>query len=446
MKIGKEPGTFFIETLGCAKNSVDSRSMAELLINAGYRESVLSHQADVIIVNTCGFIHPARQESLQVMRMFSREKKEGQLLVAAGCLSERDKGLLFSQVEGLDAVFGTRRWSDVLQVMSRLRQRPASPYLHFPATDFIQLNTSQVTQAAIQGGSAYLKIADGCDRLCAFCAIRLIKGPMVSRPVDAIIKDALVLAREEVKEIILIAQDTTAYGRDLGKRDGLPFLLKELTKIIPHIPWLRVMYAFPGSISGQLIDMMSDQEQILPYIDLPLQHAHPQVLMRMRRPHNMDKVRQVIKHMRQKMPAMALRTTFIAGFPGETDEEFETLVEFLREIRFDHAGFFPYYHETGTAATIYADLVPDELKDERLQRLATLQEEISLSINHGFVGKQLDVLIEGHGDGMSVGRCYRDAPEIDGLVLINEILQPGQFVKARVTGALVHDLIAEKVN
>jgi ribosomal protein S12 methylthiotransferase len=441
----KEIGSFYLETLGCAKNSVDSRSMAEMLAAAGYLECSKPGEADVIIVNTCGFIHPARQESLNVLRGFAREKQKGQQLVAAGCLSERDKDHLLKQVEGLDAVFGTRRWSDILKVMDRLAESPASPYLHFPSNREIQPPPDSLTQAAVQGASAYLKIADGCDRLCAFCAIPHIKGPMVSRPLEQIIRDARRLVSQEVKEIILIAQDTTAYGRDLGMRDGLTGLLQELVAAIPQVPWLRVMYAFPGSISDELIDMMAAHSQVLPYVDLPLQHAHPQVLQRMRRPHQMGQVRALIGQLRRKMPTLALRTTFIVGYPGETEEEFETLLEFLREIRFDHAGFFPYYHEPGTSAFSMADTVPDKLKDERLQRLAALQEDISLSINRSLVGKELDILVEGHGDGMSVGRSYRDAPEIDGLVLVNEILPAGELVRTRVTGALVHDLIAEKI-
>ncbi len=441
----KKIRSFYLETLGCAKNSVDSRSMAEMLVVAGYQESGQPGEADVIIVNTCGFIHPARQESLEVLRGFARGKKKGQRLVAAGCLSERDKHHLLAQVESLDAVFGTRRWSDILKVMDRLAGSLPSPYMHFPLDAAILPPPGELTQAAVQGASAYLKIADGCDRLCAFCAIPLIKGPMISRPPEQIIRDACTLASQGVKEIILIAQDTTAYGRDLGMQDGLTGLLRELVAVVPQIPWLRVMYAFPGSISDQLIDLMAAQGQVLPYVDLPLQHAHPQVLKRMRRPRQMDQVRALIGKLRGKMPSMALRTTFIVGYPGETDKEFETLMDFLRETRFDHAGFFPYYHEPGTSAFSLADTVQDELKEERLQRLAALQEEISLSINRGLVGKELDILMEGHGDGMSMGRSYRDAPEIDGLVLVNGNIPPGEMVCARVTGALVHDLIAEKI-
>ena len=441
----KQIRSFYLETLGCAKNSVDSRSMAEMLAAAGYQESTQAGSADVIIVNTCGFIHPARQESLEVLRGFARGKKKGQRLVAAGCLSERDKHHLLAQVGGMDAVFGTRRWSDILKVMDRLAGSMPSPYIHFPPDEHILPPPGELTQAAVQGASAYLKIADGCDRQCAFCAIPLIKGPMISRPPEQIIRDARALASQGVKEIILIAQDTTAYGRDLGKQDGLTGLLRELVAVVPQVPWLRVMYAFPGSISDQLIDLMAAQGPVLPYVDLPLQHAHPQVLKRMRRPHQMDKVRALIGKLRGKMPSLVLRTTFIIGYPAETEEEFETLMDFLRETRFDHAGFFPYYHEPGTSAFSLADTVPDELKQERLQRLAALQEEISLSINRGLVGKELDILMEGHGDGMSVGRSYRDAPEIDGLVLVNEIIPPGEMVYARFTGALVHDLIAEKI-
>jgi len=419
--------------------------MAEMLITAGYQESEQAHQADVIIVNTCGFIQPARKESLRVLREYARKKKKNQRLVAAGCLSERDKNSLLEQVTGLDAVFGTRRWPDILKVMDRLPEHEACPFVYFPPAASIQPPPREVTQAAVQGASAYLKIADGCDRLCSFCAIPHIKGPMVSRPLDDVIRDARIIAGQGIKEIILIAQDTTAYGRDLGISDGLTVLLKELIAAVPQVPWLRIMYAFPGSISDQLIDVMAAHEQVLPYVDLPLQHAHPRILKSMRRPHDINQVRQLITKLRQKMPTLALRTTFIVGYPDESNDEFEVLMDFLKEIRFDHAGFFPYYHEPGTMAFRLPDSVPNGLKQERLHRLAALQEGISLAINRSLLGNELDVLIEGYGDGMSVGRCYRDAPEIDGLVLMNEFIPPGEMVVGRVTGALVHDLIAEKV-
>ncbi len=440
----KKRESFYIESLGCAKNSVDSRSMAELLVRAGYQESQNSADAGIIIVNTCGFILPAQEESLRTLREFAAAKKEGQVLIAAGCLSEKEKSHLKVEVDGLDAAFGTRRWSDILKVVQKARAHPASAYLHFPETPLIVESDQKVARVAVQGGSAYLKIADGCDRRCAFCAIPLIKGPMLSRPVQAVLDDALLLQGMGVKEIILIAQDSTAYGRDFGSRDGLPILLKEIIHTVPEIPWVRVMYTFPGAISDELIKIMAENNAVLPYLDLPLQHAHPDVLKRMRRPADVQIVRETITKMRAMIPEIALRTTFIVGYPGETEAEFQCLQDFLEEIRFDHVGIFPYYHEEGTSAFLNDDNVPQELKEERIQKLAAAQEKISLEINQSLIGKSLQVLIEGNGDGISAGRSYRDAPEIDGLVMFDELIPPGSLVTGKVTGALIHDLIAKK--
>jgi ribosomal protein S12 methylthiotransferase len=444
MKNPKKSDSFYIESLGCAKNSVDSRSMAELLKRAGYNEIETPEKAGIVIVNTCGFILPAREESIKILREFGLSKSAGQILIAAGCLSEKEKYHLVNEVEGLDAAFGTRRWADILSVIEKVRQHPASPYLHFPDSPTIEEGNQKVPRIAVQGSSAYLKIADGCDRECAFCAIPMIKGPMISRPLQAILDDAILLQKMDVKEIILIAQDTTSYGRDLGMRDGLPILLKELAYTLPDVPWLRVMYTFPGAISDDLISVMAEKNQVLHYLDIPLQHAHPDVLARMHRPANIQLTRETIYKVRSAIPDVALRTTFIVGFPDESESEFNYLLDFLTEMRFDHVGIFPYYHEEGTSSFRFVDNISTELKEDRIQKLAAAQEKISLEINKGFIGKTIDVLIEGNGDGISAGRSYRDAPEIDGLVMFDEIIDPGKMVKGTVTGALIHDLIAKR--
>ena len=436
--------TFFIESLGCAKNTVDSHAMNAVLTRAGYRSVTDSEQADVVIVNTCGFIRPAREESIQVLNDYIEKKNSNQFVIAAGCLSERERGKLVREVPGLDAALSTRRWMDILQVIQRLEEDAISPYLHFPSASEMTVNFEGVPSFAVQGKSAYLKIADGCDRQCAFCAIPSIKGPMVSRKPEDIFHDAQQLQQIGIKEIILIAQDSTAYGRDLGIRDGLPVLLLELVSKIPQVPWIRIMYTFPGSVSDQLIGVMRDQAQILPYLDIPLQHAHPKVLKRMQRPSNMGQVKTLLKKMKTEIPAISLRTTFIVGFPGETKEEFSALMDFMREIRFDHVGIFPYYHEEGTPSYALSDSVTEDEKNERIQTLARLQEDISQEKNQAWIGKRLNVLIEGHGDGISIGRSYRDAPEIDGLVFIDEIIDPGEIINVQITGALVHDLIGIK--
>lgn len=435
--------SFYVESLGCAKNSVDSRSIAEILNKAGYLEETVPDDADVIIVNTCGFIQPAIEESIGVLKEFSSMKKRDQILIAAGCLSERDRNLIASHVNGLDAVYGTRHWGDILKILSQIRKDIPRPYMHFPkgiAMDEKQIGTHRV---AVYGASAYLKIAEGCERGCAFCAIPSIKGPMVSRSVNDILDDAAFLQDKGVKEIILIAQDTTSYGKDFGLKDGLPLLLEKLREKVPLVPWIRIMYMFPGSISDELISVMADSDQILPYLDIPLQHASPDVLKKMRRPSNMRSVRTLLEKMRDRIPHLALRSTFIIGFPGETDADFETLKNFIREMRFDHVGFFPYFREQGTPSYKLEDDISPELKQERIQEIAGIQETISLQKNKEFIGKNIDVLVEGNGDGVSIGRSYRDAPEIDGLVMINKIIEPNHIYKTRVTGALVHDLIAK---
>jgi ribosomal protein S12 methylthiotransferase len=304
-------------------------------------------------------------------------------------------------------------------------------------------NTQDVVRAAVQGASAYLKLADGCRRSCAFCAIPLIKGPAVSRPPEAILADARRLADFGVQEIILIAQDTTDYGHDLGMKDGLARLLDQLVPEVPQVPWIRLMYAYPGRVTDHLIETMARQSRVLPYIDLPLQHAHADVLRRMRRPANVDHVRRTIEKLRDAMPEIAIRTTFLVGYPGETDAEFQTLLEFVEEVQFDHVGVFAYSEEEGTMAAEMEDDVLPEVKEERLQRLMALQQPVSLAKNQALVGRTLDVLVEGRNDGLSVGRSYRDAPEVDGLVLVQAELPPGEIVPVTVIAALEYDLIGE---
>ncbi|MHC1784677.1 MAG: MiaB/RimO family radical SAM methylthiotransferase [Anaerolineaceae bacterium] len=323
---------------------------------------------------------------------------------------------------------------------SRLESR-----YHLPDAPEIGRDEPEVLRAAIQGGSAYLKIADGCRRPCAFCSIPLIKGPLVSRPIERILDEARFLSGEGIQEINLIAQDTTDYGHDLGLKDGLAELLENMTALVPELPWIRLLYAYPGYVTDRLIDIMAEKRQILPYLDMPLQHAHPDTLRRMKRPANMDWVYKTIEKVRAHVPGLALRSTFIVGYPGETEGEFQTLLDFISEIRFDHLGAFEFSFEPGTSSEPLGDPIPAEVKTERMTRLMDLQQGISLSINQNFVGKDLQVLVEGYNDGISVGRSYRDAPEIDGLVLIEGQAEVGSLVTARITGAMVHDLTGQLI-
>ncbi|MBT3314664.1 MAG: 30S ribosomal protein S12 methylthiotransferase RimO [Anaerolineae bacterium] len=439
--------TFHLVSLGCAKNTVDSDSMAQLLLQDGYSASEDPALADVLIVNTCGFIGPSRDESIEVLNELAEEKIEGQLLIAAGCLSQRFSEYVAEKVPAIDGMLGTRRWMDIVTVVKKLRKmrnnyRPEILY-HLPENaKTVGTDEGEVLRANVFGSSAYIKIADGCRRPCAFCSIPLIKGTAVSRPLEDIVEEAEILYENGVLELILIAQDSTDYGHDLGMKDGLAILLEAITDAVPDIDWIRIMYAYPGYVTDRLIDVMAERPQILPYLDIPLQHASPAVLKRMKRPANMDWVYKTLAKMRERIENLTIRTTFIVGYPGETEEEFQALLDFLEKTRFDRVGAFTFSFEPGTTSEPLGDPVPTEVKDKRWERLMELQQNISLQINQSYVGKTLDVLIEGYDEeqGISIGRSYRDAPEIDGMIFIEGDAEIGEIVPVRITGAMAYDL------
>ena len=434
--------TFHLVSLGCAKNTVDSDSMAQLLSRDGYFSVEDPAKAKVLIVNTCGFIGPAKQESIDVLRELAAGKRNGQILIAAGCLTQRYGVEIAKQVPGIDGMLGTRRWMDILQVVHELRKGPHPDVLYHLPTEAVTVGTDEdeTIRASVAGGSAYLKIADGCRRPCAFCAIPLIKGTAVSRPMATIIAEARRLRDAGVRELILIAQDTTDYGHDLGVKEGLAVLLEQLTESVPDMVWIRIMYAYPGYVTDRLIEVMATRKQILPYLDMPLQHAHPRMLYRMRRPSNIDWVHKTLGKMRAAIADLAIRTTFIVGYPGETEDEFQALLDFVTEIRFDRVGAFQFSFEPGTTSEPLGDTVSSEVKQERYERLMERQQNISLQINQSYVGKKLDVLIEGCDNGLAIGRSYRDAPEIDGLVVIEADARVGEIVPVRISGAMAYDL------
>ena len=438
----KNKNTFHLVSLGCAKNTVDSDSMAQLLTRDGYRGTDDPEKANVLIVNTCGFIGPAKDESFEVLRELAGIKQNDQILIAAGCLTQRYGAEVAQKVPGVDGVLGTRRWMDIVQVVRELRKGAhPEPLYHLPdEAETVGTDEQEALRASVAGASAYLKIADGCRRPCAFCAIPLIKGTAVSRPAKTILNEARRLRDSGVRELVLIAQDTTDYGHDLGMKDGLALLLEQLTDAVPDMDWIRIMYAYPGYVTDRLIDVMAERRQILPYLDMPLQHAHPKTLYRMRRPSNIDWVHKTLGKMRAKIPGLSIRTTFIVGYPGETDEEYQALVDFVDEIRFDRVGTFQFSFEEGTTSAPLGDPVPASVKQARFEHLMELQQGISMQINQSYVGKTLDVLVEGFDNGISVGRSYRDAPEIDGLVFIEGKLELGQIVPVRITGAMAYDL------
>lgn len=446
---------YYLVSLGCSKNTVDSESMAQVLHQNGFRGVGDPNKAEVIIVNTCGFIDAAKQESIDTLKELVDTRRNGQMVIAAGCLSQRYGADLVQYIPGLDGVIGTRRWMDIFDLVSRIRtRRHPEPMYHLPTdAQTVGLDERGVLRASVQGASAYLKIADGCRRPCAFCAIPKIKGTAVSRPVESVVAEAVRLQELGVKEVMLIAQDSTDYGYDLGLKDGLAHLLDEIVKAAPDIPWLRIMYAYPGYVTPRLMETMAKHPQVLPYLDIPLQHGHRETLKRMKRPANVEWVYDTIGKLRETIPNLAVRTTFIVGYPGETDEEFDGLLKMVNDLQFDRVGAFKYSYEIGTPSAKLADQVPDDVKEARWETLMELQQGISLAKNQALVGKTIDILVEGHGvgededgeetgDALSLGRSYRDAPEIDGYVIVEGELPVGEIVPVRVTGATTYDLFA----
>ena len=416
-----------------------------MLLQANYNGTDDPRRADVMIVNTCGFLQAAKDESIEALRELAGIKRKNQLLIAAGCMAQRFGSEVTQQVQGLDGLIGTRAWTDIVPFIQKLRaEKRPEPLYHLPETGDTPIETVALNRQQVEFGraSAYLKISDGCSAPCAFCTIPSFKGLNRSRPREHILAEAQRLEAVGVQEIIIIAQDTTAYGRDWGELDGLPTLLEELVIAAPNIKWWRIMYAYPGHASNKLVDVMASHPQIIPYIDMPLQHGHPDTLKRMRRPHNVDKLLGWIEYYRRAMRDAVLRTTFIVGYPGETETEFQGLLDFMGAVEFDRVGAFTFSPEPETPAFDLPNPIADEIKQERWERLMAFQQPISLRRNQQMVGKRLDVLVDGIGDGVSITRSYRDAPEIDGYVVVEKELAIGQMVPVIVTGAMEYDLVA----
>ncbi len=437
---------YHLVTLGCPKNVADSDKL-EALLREGYHEPTdRPARADLIVVNTCGFLEAAREESIDAILRLALRKRPRQKLVVAGCLSQIYARQLQEEMPEVDALFGVEAWEQVAALAGTAgRPRQARPSgaeapFHIPEA------------SRSPRPSAYLKISDGCNAPCAFCIIPRIKGRLHSVEPEALVAEARRLAAQGVQELVLVAQDSTAYGRDRGHHDGLPELLARLAEAVPPAdggPWIRVMYAYPGHVSARLARTMASLPQVCHYLDIPLQHASAAVLRRMRRPSNPDRSRQMFARLRSAMPDVALRTTFIVGYPGETEAEFEEMLDFVREMRFDHVGAFVYSPEPGTAAARAPEQVPEAVKRRRYRRLMRVAQEVSLARNQEWVGRELTVLVESEGssdgrrpgrDEVFAGRSYRDAPEVDGLVLGPGHPPPGSMVRVRVEQALPYDL------
>ena len=426
---------YHLVTLGCAKNTVDSMRLERALRNARHAPVDEPDDADLVLVNTCGFIDAAKQESIEVVSELDRNRPPDQRLYVVGCMTQIAEEEVRSAVPGVDATFGVEAWDAIAASLG-----PADPGYDIPQQTVLPM-----------GPSAYLKISDGCDRPCTFCIIPTIKGGMRSEPTERLLGEARMYAAAGVRELVLVAQDSTAYGEDRRDRDGLAVLLEQLAAEVPEVPWIRLMYAYPGRVTRRLAETMAALPNVVPYLDIPLQHGSDAMLRRMKRP-SLRTARRSLDAIRTAMPDVTVRTTFIVGFPGETDAEFEELLDFVEEQRFDHVGAFTYSPQAGTPAAGYADPVPHEVVAGRYGALMELAQAISHERNRELVGRELDVLVESEtptasatGDPVVVGRSFRDAPEVDGLAFVRGEFPTGTFVRARVDGALPYDLLCSPV-
>lgn len=431
-------GNVRIVTLGCAKNEVDSEEIAGVLSGAGYTVDA-GAAADVTVINTCGFLESAKAESIAAIKKAVAEKGTGRVVVA-GCLSQRLGEELARLAPGADAYVGVGqmgRFDDVVRSLGTVPVLDVKPPHHRWADVPTRARTGHAW-------SAYLKVSEGCDHRCTFCTIPSFRGSHQSKPLERVVSEAKHLAASGAKEINLIAQDVTQYGYDLYQEFTLPRLLRELNDV-DGIEWVRLLYFYPNRLTDEVVNAMATLPKVLPYVDIPLQHVHPDTLRRMKRPWDGDRYLRVFEKLRAAMPEVAIRTTFIVGFPGETDDEFQALIDFVREARLDRVGAFTFSREVGTPAHDMPDQVPFRVKRERYDRLMRIQASVSLAKGQAWVGRDLDVLVEKNHDGWSVGRSYRDAPEIDGCVYVKGSFEPGQRVSVRVTSVTEHDLTAEPV-
>jgi ribosomal protein S12 methylthiotransferase len=432
---------YHIVTLGCAKNVADSERLVRVLGEGSHMEVDAPESADVVVVNTCGFIDAAKEESVNTVLELADAKRPGQQLVVAGCLTALHGAELKAEIPQIDAVFGAEDWSGIGGYFAMVEPI---------AVDKQRYDVPETSRTARP--SAYLKISDGCNAPCSFCIIPKMKGKLHSTPTHELIAEARRLANERVREIVLVAQDSTDYGRDLGLRDALPELLARLSDAVPEVPWIRVMYAYPGHVTAQLAETMARLPNVVNYIDIPLQHAAESVLRRMKRPSNTRMVREMFATLRAAMPDIALRTTFIVGYPGETEAEFNELLAFVREMEFDHVGCFTYSPQSESPAAHEPDQVSEKTKKRRQRQLMEVAQQVSIIRNRRMVGREIDVLVEslsqtedGERAGFAVGRSYRDAPEVDGLVLLEGAHQPGDMVRAKVTSSMAYDLVAQPI-
>ncbi|MGN0331816.1 MAG: 30S ribosomal protein S12 methylthiotransferase RimO [Lachnospiraceae bacterium] len=432
-------------SLGCDKNLVDSEVMLGLVDEKGYKIVDSEEEADVIVINTCCFIHDAKEESIQTILEMAEYKKEGRLkaLIVTGCLAQRYQKEIMEEIPEVDAVLGTTSYHRIVETI----EEALAGNGHVELDDIDALPLVDSKRLVTTGGHfAYLKIAEGCDKHCTYCIIPKLRGNYRSVPMQRLVKEAEELAAQGVKELILVAQETTLYGKDLYGEKSLHKLLRELCKV-KGIRWIRILYCYPEEIDDNLIQVMKEEKKICHYLDLPIQHASDDILKRMGRRTSKQQLVDIITKLRREIPDIALRTTLITGFPGETSENHEELMDFVDEMEFDRLGVFTYSPEEDTPAATMPDQIPEEVKEDRQAELMELQQEIVFDAAEAMVGKEVLVMIEGKvaDENAYVGRTYKDAPNVDGLIFINtaQELMSGDFAWVTVTGAAEYDLIGE---
>lgn len=445
--------TVFLASLGCPKNLVDSEVMLGLLTKLGYAVSSHEDEAEIIIVNTCAFIQPAVQESIDAILSLAQNKIKGacRRLIVTGCLAQRYKEQLIALFPEVDAFLGTDRILEIGSILEHLHDRTGTgrPILSVHKSQFI-MDEHTPRRRATPFYTAYLKIAEGCVHNCSFCIIPRLRGRLRSRSMESVVSEASRLAEEGVRELVLVAQDTSSYGSDLHEvNTNLPALLRKLAEI-KGLDWIRLLYLYPGGISDELLELISSEAKICPYLDIPIQHVSQRILDLMRRPYGRQDLHRLIDRIRGTLPQATLRTSIIVGFPGESKEEFDELLQFVKEVRFEHVGVFPYANEEGIQTSKLPLQLPETVKKQRQGKLMKLQQRISLETNKSRVGTILPVLIEGVSEETELllkGRAVFQAPDIDGQVYITSgRTEIGKIVPVKITKALPYDLVGEIVS
>lgn len=433
--MGTDPSQIRIITLGCAKNEVDSEEIAGVLRAQGHEVSD-SADSQVTIINTCGFLDAAKRESIEVIKKAVAEKGNGKVIVA-GCLAQRMGTDLQIAAPGADAYVGVGHMGEFDKIVASVFER-SEPVMRLEAPHHLWADVETRARSG-RPWSAYLKVSEGCDHRCTFCTIPSFRGAHASKPIERVVAEARHLARQGTREINLIAQDVTQYGYDLYQEFTLPKLLSELNAI-DGIEWIRILYFYPNRLTDEVIEAMASLDCVIPYIDIPLQHAHPDTLRRMKRPWDGDRYLKLFEKVRSVIPHVAIRTTFIVGFPGETDAEFDYLLDFVKNSRLDRVGAFMFSREPGTPSYDMPGQVPFRTKQARYDKLMRTQRPISLAINESWIGKSMKILVEESKDGWIAGRSFRDAPEIDGWVYAQGTADPGKFAEIEITSAKEYDL------